>query len=68
MDLVKIGQGAAASAGALGNQSIGNIQSGYGGMANVAGSQAQNTANLYSGLGAMPLNYMILSQLLGGMK
>lgn len=66
LDAVKIGQGAAASAGALGNQAVGNVQSSYAGWSNVAGQNADNQANMYSALGAMPMNYMVLQNLLGG--
>lgn len=66
LDAVKIGQGAAASAGALGNQAVGNVQSSYTGMANVAGQNANAQSNMYSALGAMPMNYMVLQKLLGG--
>jgi hypothetical protein len=70
MDLIKIGQGSASSAGALGNQSVGNIQTGLTGMANVAGSNAAaNSANIggtISSMGAMPMNYAILQRMLGG--
>lgn len=66
LDAVKIGQGSASTAGALGNQAVGNLNSAYGGMANVAGQNADNQANMYSALGAMPMNYMVLQNLLGG--
>lgn len=65
LDAVKIGTGAGATAGGLGNQAVGNIQSAYGQMAGTAMATGQNQANLYTGLGAMPLNYMILQNLLG---
>ena len=50
LDLVKIGSGSGATAGAN----------------TVAGGQS--SANLWSGLGAMPLNYMLLQSMLAGKK
>jgi hypothetical protein len=68
LDAVKIGTGAGASAGNQGNAAVGNVNSAYGMMAGTALTSGQNEANLYSGLGAMPLNYMILQNILGGNK
>lgn len=66
LDAVKIGTGAGATAGSLGNQAAGNIQSAYGQMAGTSMASGQQQANLWSGLGAMPMNYMILQNMLSG--
>ena len=56
LDMVKVGTGAGASAGNLGNQSVNALQSGYGAMATAANQSGANNAALWSGLGAIPAN------------
>lgn len=65
LDAVKVGSGSGASAGSMGNQATGNTVSAYGQMAQAGSQNDANNASLYSGLGAMPMNAMLLYNLLG---
>ena len=70
LDAIKAGQGAAGTMGQLGANTAGNISSAYmqnaGNQANIALQQGQTQSDLWSGLGAMPMNYMMLQNLFGG--
>lgn len=68
LDAVKVGTGASSAAGQLGNQATGNTISSYGMMANAGAQNDANNASLWSGIGAMPMNAMLLYNLLGGGK
>jgi len=63
LDLAKIGQGAAGSAGQFGVQTGQGIANSYSdiGLTEIMKGNAQ--ADFASGLGAMPLNYMVLSNM-----
>lgn len=66
LDLAKIGQGAAGSAGQFGVETGRGIANSYSdiGLTEIMKGNAQ--ADFVSGLGAMPLNYMVLSNMMGG--
>lgn len=64
LDSVKVGTGAAAAAGNSGV--TGNAVSAYGQMANVGAQDDANKASLWSGIGAMPMNAMLLYNMLNG--
>lgn len=66
MDLIKIGTGASSSAGNAAMQLGQGVASSYGQMGgyDILGGQAG--ADFWSGLGAMPMNYLLLSQMLSG--
>ena len=59
LDLVKIGQGAAGQAGQAG---VGTGQ----GIAQTHLARGANQQDFWSGLGALPTNYLMLSQMFGG--
>lgn len=56
LDLVKVGTGAGATAGGLGNQSANALTSSYNQVANTSNLNAANNASLWSGLGNIPAN------------
>lgn len=66
IDAVKIGTGAGATAGQLGNAGASNLISSYGQMAQAGAQNSANNAQMWSGIGAMPMNAMILYNLLKG--
>ncbi len=66
LDAVKVGTGAAGSAGQLGNQATGQGISAYGQMAQAGAQNDANNASLWSGLGAAPMNAMLLYNMLKG--
>ena len=70
LDLAKIGAGAAGSAGSAALSTGQGLASTYnqGGasQAQSALMQGQNQSDLWSGIGAMPMNYMLMSRLYGG--
>ena len=66
LDLVKAGQNAAASMGNAALATGQGLASSYGDMASIQMAQGNNMSQLYSGLGAMPLNYMLLQNMFGG--
>ena len=63
VDAVKMALGSASTAGALGNQAVGQLQSAYGQMAGNALANAQNQAALYGSLAGIGMgginNYML---------
>ena len=54
--------------GAGTNAATGNAVSAYGQMANVGAQDDANRASLWSGIGAMPMNAMLLYNMLNGNK
>jgi hypothetical protein len=68
LDAVKVGTGASSAAGQMGNQAMGNLQSSYGQLAQQGNISDANKAEFWSGLGAMPMNAMLLYNMLGGQK
>jgi hypothetical protein len=64
LDMVKIGSGAASSAGSAATNLGSSVASTYGQLANNELQSGQSTASLFSGLGAQPLNYLLLQSLL----
>lgn len=64
LDAVKVGSGAGASAGQLGNSAASNLISSYGSMAQAGAQNSANNASLWSGIGAAPMNAMLLYNLL----
>jgi len=64
LDAVKVGSGAGATAGSLGNSAAANLTSAYGQMSQAGAMDDANKASLWSGIGAMPMNAMLLYQLL----
>lgn len=65
LDAVKIGTGAGTTAGGLGNQAAGNLISSYGTMANAGAQSDAYKQDMFGALGAAPMNYLILKNLLG---
>ena len=69
LDAAKMALGSASTAGGLGNQAAGQLQSAYGQMAQHALINAQNQANLYGGLAGIGMgginNYMLYQLLMG---
>ena len=65
LDAVKVGSGAGATAGSLGNSAAANLTSAYGQMSQAGAMDDANKASLWSGIGSMPMNAMLLYQLLG---
>ena len=66
IDAVKIGTGAGATAGQLGNAGASNLISSYGQMAQAGAQNSANNAAMWSGIGAMPINAMLLYNMLKG--
>jgi hypothetical protein len=66
LDSVKVGMGAPQAAGT--NAATGNAVSAYGQMANVGAQDDANRASLWSGIGAAPMNAMLLYNMLNGNK
>lgn len=66
LDAVKVGTGAGAAAGSLGNAGASNIISSYGQMSAAGAQDDANKASLWSGIGAMPMNAMLLYNLMKG--
>lgn len=69
LDAVKIGTGAGATAGGLGNQGVGLTNSAYNQQAQNAFANAQGQANMYGGLAGTAMgglnNYMLYNILMG---
>jgi len=65
LDAVKVGSGAGATAGSLGNSAAANLTSAYGQMSQAGAMDDANRASLWSGVGAAPMNAMLLYKLLG---
>ena len=63
LDMVKIGQGAAASTGQAGIATGQGIASSYGDLAGLEMSKGAIDRDFWSGMGAMPLNFMTLQQM-----
>jgi hypothetical protein len=66
LDAVKIGTGAGATAGGLGNQATGNLMSAYGNMGAQGNLEQARNQQFWSGLGAMPMNAMLLYNMFKG--
>lgn len=70
LDLTNIGMGAAAGTGMASTATGQGISQAYGtlgkGLAGTALATGQAQSNLYSGLGNVPLNYLMMQQLMGG--
>jgi hypothetical protein len=64
LDAVKVGSGAGATAGSLGTSGAANLTSAYGQMGAAGAQNDANKASLWSGIGAMPMNAMLLYNLL----
>jgi hypothetical protein len=64
LDAVKVGTGAGATAGSLGTSGAANLTSAYGQMGAAGAQNDANKASLWSGIGAMPMNAMLLYNLL----
>jgi len=65
LDMIKVGSGAGATAGSLGTSGAANLNSAYGQMGAAGAQNDANKASLWSGIGAMPMNAMLLYNLLG---
>jgi hypothetical protein len=70
LDLVKIGQGAAGSTGGAAMATGQGLASNYANLSaalqGAAYQKGQANADFLSGLGAMPMNYMMMSKMMGG--
>jgi hypothetical protein len=70
LDAIKAGQGAAGAMGSIGANTAGGLASTYSNLGsnlgNIAMQQGQNNQSFWGGMGAMPMNYMMLQQLMGG--
>lgn len=66
LDAVKVGTGASSAAGQMGNQAMSTMNSSYGQLAQQGNISDANKAEFWSGLGSMPMNGMLLYNMLQG--
>lgn len=65
LDMIKLGQGATSSVGGAGMQTAGIVGQGYGQKAGIDFASGQQMGDFWAGLGAQPLNFMLLRHMFG---